>query len=92
MSQKAILRKKQYGKGIYQPYPRGTFEHDLFRMINSQGMPDTILGTMCGIGDSTINKWRCKRRPPTSIPTIQKLAQRCGYRLTLVRVVDGGEE
>jgi hypothetical protein len=80
-NQKIIMRKKQ--KALYQPYPKGTFEYDLFRVINAQGLPDVVLSQMCGLSGSAICNWRTKLRRPRDLPTIQKILSRCGYRLKI---------
>jgi len=84
-NERAVMRKKTR-KAVYQPYQRGTFEYDLFRVINEQGMPDVVLSKMCGLSGSAICNWRTKFRKPRDLPTVKKLLQRCGYRLAIVHV------
>lgn len=89
-SKRAVMRKKTR-KAVYQPYQRGTFEHDLFRVINEQGMPDVVLSKMCGLSGSAICNWRTKLRTPRDLPTVKKLLNRCGYRLAIVPIEEAAE-
>lgn len=91
----AVMRKKSvaYRQGLYQPYPKGTFGHELFRIINEQGLPDVILGRMTGFGDTVINKLRLKTRDPSTMKmaTLNKLLNRCGYKLWPVPMTEEEE-
>lgn len=88
--EKVIMRKKSvaYEKGLFQPYPKGTLGYDLFRVINEQILPDTVLDVMVGWGSGVINKLRLKRRDPETmkIVTMNKLLNRCGYKLAIVKM------